>query len=101
MLARVLYLCTVSIMDRTADDLIDVTWVAWATERLREQWPRADETSLEKTARDLWADEELHALGPRKAAETWLRRGTLASPTAQARLGASGSTLYSLFRGRT
>ena len=62
-------------MDRPADNLIDVTWVAWAAERLREQWPRADATSLEEAARDLWRDETLRLLGPRQAAEKWLRRG--------------------------
>jgi hypothetical protein len=62
-------------MDRTPDNLIDVTWVAWAAERLREQWPRADVTSLEEAAQDLWGDEALRVLGPVKAAETRLRRG--------------------------
>lgn len=62
-------------MDRGTDNLIDATWVAWAAERLREQWPRADATSLEETARELWADEELRACGPRQAAEKWIRRG--------------------------
>ena len=61
-------------MDRTADNLIDVTWVAWAAERLREQWPRLDGTSLEETARELWRDEELRRLGPRQAVEKWLGR---------------------------
>jgi hypothetical protein len=72
MLARLLYGRTVSAMDRTADNLIDVTWVAWAAERLREQWPRADPTSLEETARDLWQDKQMRARGPRRAAERWL-----------------------------
>ena len=49
-------------MNRTADNLIDVTWVAWATERLREQWPRADQVSLEETALDLWREDELPAV---------------------------------------
>jgi len=40
-------------MDRVADNLIDVTWVAWAAERLREQWPRLDGATLEETARYL------------------------------------------------
>jgi uncharacterized protein (DUF1684 family) len=69
-------------MDRTADDLIDVTWIAWAAERLREQWPRTDAMSLEETARELWADAELRACGPRQAAEKWLRRGIPTSPAA-------------------
>jgi uncharacterized protein (DUF1684 family) len=62
-------------MNRDADNLIDVTWVAWCAERLREQWPRADATSLEEAARDLWSDESLRAIGPRQAAEKWLQRG--------------------------
>ena len=62
-------------MNRAADNLVDVTWTAWCAERLREQWPRADPTSLEETARELLADEELRACGPRQAAEKWLRRG--------------------------
>ena len=35
-------------MNRDADNLVDVTWVAWCAEWLREQWPRADGTSLEE-----------------------------------------------------
>ena len=54
---------------------MDVTWVAWCAERLREQWPRADATSLEEAARELWADESLRSFGPIGAAEKWLRRG--------------------------
>ena len=64
-------------MDRSADNLIDVTWVAWAAERLREQWPRVDGATLEETAKELWADEALRAFGPRQAAEEWLRKGML------------------------
>lgn len=62
-------------MNRDADNLIDVTWVAWCAERLREQWPRADGASLEEAARELWRDDALRPLGPRNAAEHWLRRG--------------------------
>jgi len=62
-------------MNRDADNLIDVTWVAWCAERLREQWPRADASSLQEAAQDLWRDETSRHLGPRKAAEEWLRRG--------------------------
>jgi hypothetical protein len=72
-------------MNRDASSLIDITWVAWCAERLREQWPRADATSLEEAARELWADEALRVLGPVKAAERWLRRGlpeTLLRPAA-------------------
>ena len=62
-------------MDRGADNLIDMQWVALCAERLREQWPRADRTSLEETARELWAAENSRAFEPRQAAEKWLRRG--------------------------
>ena len=75
---------TVLPMDRAADHLIDVTWVAWCAERLREQWPRADATSLEETARELWGDETVRLMGPRQAAEKWLRRGTPGGPDAEA-----------------
>ena len=64
-------------MDMTTDNLVDVTWVAWAAERLREQWPRADATSLEETALELWRDEKLRELGPRLGVEKWLRRGVI------------------------
>ena len=62
-------------MSRTSDNLIDVTWIAWATDRLREQWPRVDPVSLEETARDLWRKDELRTCGPRQAVEKWLQRG--------------------------
>jgi len=37
-------------MDPDAGNLIDIAWVAWCAERLREQWPRADAASLEEAA---------------------------------------------------
>jgi len=78
-------------MDRAADNLIDVTWVAWAAERLREQWPRLDGATLEETARDLWRDETLRAMGPRQAVEKWLRRGIPGRTDAEvARLAGQG-----------
>ena len=55
--------------------MIDVTWVAWCAERLREQWPRLDGATLEEAARELWGDKTLRGLGPRQAAERWLARG--------------------------
>ena len=66
---------TVLPMDRAADNLIDVTWVGWAAGRLREQWPRVDAATLQDTARELWRDETLRAIGPRQAVEKRLRRG--------------------------
>jgi len=62
-------------MNRDADNLVDAQWVAQCAELLREQWPRADPTSLAEAARELWADEALRELGPRQAAIGWLRRG--------------------------
>jgi len=62
-------------MGRGADNLDHVQWVALCAERLREQWPRADPTSLEQAAKELWGDETLRACEPRQAAEKWLRRG--------------------------
>ena len=56
-------------------NLIDITWVAWCAERLREQWPRGRRNDQQEAAAALWQDEALRALGPRKAAEQWLHRG--------------------------
>ena len=62
-------------MNRDADNLADVHWVAQCARRLREQWPHADPTSLHETAAELWQDEALGMLTPVDAAITWLRRG--------------------------
>ena len=62
-------------MNRDADNLADVQWLAHCAERLREQWPRADPTSLAEAAGELWADEALRRLTPAEAARGWLRRG--------------------------
>ena len=62
-------------MNRDADNLADVQWVAHCAHRLREQWPHADPTSLEEAATDLWKDESLRAMPPAQAAVAWLRRG--------------------------
>ena len=59
-------------MNRDADRLEDVRWIAVCAERLRAQWPRADPTSLEETARQLWQSEALRALPGEEAAEKWL-----------------------------
>ncbi len=61
-------------MDRPADNLIDVQWVAQCAERLRQRWPRADRTSLEEAATELWRNELARALPPLQAAEEWLAR---------------------------
>ena len=62
-------------MDRGAHNLIEMRWVALCAERLREQWPRADPTSLQDAAQELWGDETLRGDEPRRAAEKWLGRG--------------------------
>ncbi len=59
-------------MNRDTGKLEDVQWIALCAERLREQWPRADRTSLEEAARYLWRDETLRRLAARDAAEEWL-----------------------------
>ena len=56
----------------SSSQLEDRQWIAQCAERLREQWPRADPTSLEDAARDLSADEALRCLAAREAAERWL-----------------------------
>lgn len=57
-------------MDRPADNLED----AQCAERLRQQWPRADPTSLQEAARELWRDEGLRVCEPQEAAVMWLRK---------------------------
>ena len=62
-------------MNRDADNLADVQWVAHCAHRLRAHWPHADPTSLEEAAADLWNDESLRAMPPAQAAVAWPRRG--------------------------
>ena len=59
-------------MNRDAGKLEDVRWIALCAERLRKQWPRADPTSLEEAARELWHEESLRSLAAEEAAEKWL-----------------------------
>ena len=59
-------------MNRDADNLADVQWVAQCANRLREQWPRADPTSLEDAALELWRCESLRSMAPVEAATRWL-----------------------------
>ena len=61
-------------MNRDADRLEDVRWIALCAERLRAQWPRADPTSLEEAARELWQSDALRGLAAEEAAERWLER---------------------------
>jgi hypothetical protein len=59
-------------MNRDAGKLEDVQWIALCAERLRRQWPRADPTSLEEAARELWQSEPLRTMPAEQAAERWL-----------------------------
>ena len=62
-------------MNRDADNQAGAQWVAQCAHRLREQWPRADPTSLEEAAFELWLDESFRSMAPAEAAAKWLRRG--------------------------
>ena len=65
--------CTVSEMNRDADNLVNVQWLARCANRLRQQWPRADVTSIEEAALELWGAEWLRELRGEEAAEIWLQ----------------------------
>ena len=49
-------------MNRDADNLVDVQWLARCANRLRQEWPRADVTSIEEAALELWSAEWLREL---------------------------------------
>ena len=68
----VLYGRTVCGMNRDEDEFEDAQWIALCAERLRGQWPRADPTSLEEAARELWQRESFRMLAAEEAAERWL-----------------------------
>lgn len=59
-------------MNRDTHELADVQWIAQCANRLREQWPRADPTSLEEAALELWRCDALRALDAAEAAKRWL-----------------------------
>ena len=59
-------------MNRDADNLADVQWIAQCARRLREQWPRVELVLLEEIALELWRDERLRALSGEQAATEWL-----------------------------
>jgi hypothetical protein len=59
-------------MNRETANLADVQWIAQCANRLREQWPRADPTSLEEAALELWHCDALRSLAPAEAAARWL-----------------------------
>jgi hypothetical protein len=60
-------------MNRDADNLVDVQWLARCANRLREEWPRADVISIEEAALELWGAERLRELPGEEAAALWLR----------------------------
>jgi len=59
-------------MNRDADNLADVQWIAQCAHRLREQWPRVELAMLEEAALELWRDDRLRALPGEQAAAAWL-----------------------------
>ena len=59
-------------MNRDADNMADVQWIAQCARRLRERWPRVDLAVLEEAALELWRDEGLRALPGEQAAAAWL-----------------------------
>jgi hypothetical protein len=59
-------------MNRDADNLADVQWVAQCARRLREQWPRVELALLEEAALELWRDDRLRGLPGEQAAAAWL-----------------------------
>ena len=65
--------CTVSKMNRDADNLVDVQWIAKCANRLREEWPRADVASIDETALELWQVDWLCEMSGEAAAALWLR----------------------------
>ena len=60
-------------MDRDADKLGNVQWLAHCAKRLRQQWPRADVASIEEAALELWDSARLRQLAGEEAAEIWLK----------------------------
>ena len=60
-------------MNRDADNLVDVQWLARCANRLRQQWPRVDVTSIEEVAIELWDTERLREVPGEEAAEIWLQ----------------------------
>ena len=60
-------------MNRDADNLVDVQWLARCANRLRQEWPRADVTSIEEAALELWGAHWLRELSGEEAAALWLQ----------------------------
>ena len=76
-------------MDRCEDNFMDVQSLAQFAHRLRERWPHVDAQTLDETAAELWADEELRSVEDgRLAAERWL-----APPPPDASIGSRPPTV--------
>ncbi len=61
-------------MNRDADNLVDVQWLARCANRLRQEWPRADVTSIEEAALELCLDREISIFFP-LASTALIQRG--------------------------
>ena len=60
-------------MNRDADNLVDVQWLARCASRLRQQWPRADVSSIDEAALELRGVAWLRELPGEEAAALWLQ----------------------------
>jgi hypothetical protein len=47
-------------------------WISVVAARLRQQWPTIDAEPLDEMAGVLWGYENLRAMAPDQAADTWL-----------------------------
>ena len=47
-------------------------WITAVADRLQERWKTIEPGRLDELAADLWRDEKLRAMEPRKAADEWL-----------------------------
>jgi len=52
--------------------LSEAQWIAIAAHRLQHRWRSINPGQLDDLAADLWRDEQLRALDPAKAVDTWL-----------------------------
>jgi hypothetical protein len=52
--------------------LSEAQWIAIAAHRLQHRWRSINPGQLDDLAADLWRDEQLRALDPSKAVDTWL-----------------------------
>ena len=52
--------------------LTETQWIAIAAHRLQHRWRSINPGQLDDLAAELWRDEELRALEPERAIDTWL-----------------------------